>query len=52
MIDIADAHYDVDISLAKKLLDWSPKRDVNDTLPLMVQALKKDPVQWYKDHKL
>ena len=52
MIDIADAHYDIDISLAKKLLDWSPKRDVNDTLPLMVQALKRDPDQWYKDHRL
>lgn len=52
MIDIADAHYDVDISLAKKLLNWTPKKDVFDTLPLMVNALKKDPVQWYKDHRL
>lgn len=52
MIDIADAHYDIDISLAKKLLDWTPKRDVYDTLPLMVQALKKDPPQWYKAHRL
>ncbi len=52
MIDISDAHYDIDVSLAKELLDWTPKRDVAKTLPLMVQALKKDPVQWYKDHKL
>ncbi|MBA2728699.1 MAG: NAD(P)-dependent oxidoreductase [Parachlamydiaceae bacterium] len=52
MIDIADAHYEVDITLAKNLLDWSPKRDLYETLPLMVQALKKDPVQWYKNHKL
>ncbi|MBA3237713.1 MAG: NAD(P)-dependent oxidoreductase [Parachlamydiaceae bacterium] len=52
MIEIADDHYDVDISLAKKLLDWEPKKDLYDTLPLIVQALKKDPVKWYKDHKL
>ena len=52
MIDFADAHYDVDVSLAKKLLNWTPKRDVYETLPLMVEALKRNPEQWYKDHKL
>lgn len=52
MIDIADANYDIDISLAKKLLDWTPKRDIYNTLPLMVEELKKNPAQWYKDHQL
>ncbi|MDR3625014.1 MAG: NAD(P)-dependent oxidoreductase [Chlamydiales bacterium] len=52
MVDLADINYVLDISLAKKELGWIPKRYVGDTLPKMIDALRKDPVKWYKHHKL
>lgn len=52
MVDIADINYDLDISYAKKYLGWAPKKFVGDTLPLMISALKKDPLKWYQHHKL
>lgn len=52
MVDIADINYDLDITLAKNTLGWTPKRFVGDTIPKMIAALKKDPVKWYKHHKL
>lgn len=52
MIDIADSHYDMDISLAKSLLNWEPKHDLMKTLPLMVEDLKRNPVEWFKRHKI
>jgi len=52
MIDIADDHYALDISRAKNLLGWKPKRSLQDTLPKMVEALKKDPLAWYDENKL
>jgi nucleoside-diphosphate-sugar epimerase len=52
MVDIADINYDLDISLAKNTIGWSPKRFVGDSIPKMIEALKKDPVKWYKDNKL
>ena len=48
MIDLADDNYILDISLAKKHLDWEPKRSLKATLPMMIEALKKDPKHWYK----
>lgn len=52
MIDIADDHYELDVSHAKSLLDWEPKRDVFDTLPLIVEDLKRDPMKWFQRHKI
>ena len=52
MIDIADDHYELDISHAKSLIGWEPKWNVYDTLPLMVEDLKRDPVDWFKRHKI
>jgi nucleoside-diphosphate-sugar epimerase len=48
MIDFADDHYELDISQAKKTLGWTPKNTLEATLPKMIDALKKDPIQWYK----
>ncbi len=48
MIDLADDHYEMDISKAKKLLGWAPKHSLEKTLPIMIEALKKDPEKWYK----
>lgn len=48
MVDFADNHYQLDISRAKKHLGWQPRHYVADTLPKMIDLLKKDPLSWYK----
>lgn len=52
MVDIADDHYAVDISRARKLLGWKPKHSLRETLPRMIDALKADPASWYQTNKL
>ena len=52
MVDLADDHYELDISRALSLLGWEPKHTLRETLPRMVEALKADPLGWYKANKL
>jgi nucleoside-diphosphate-sugar epimerase len=52
MIDRADEHYELDITRARKLLGWEPKRSLRETLPKMATALKADPEKFYCDNKL
>jgi nucleoside-diphosphate-sugar epimerase len=52
MIDLADSHYPVDISKAKRLLGWQPNRSLRDTLPEMLRRLQDDPAGWYEENKL
>ena len=52
MIDLADDHYALDITAARTLLGWEPKRSLRESLPKMVAALKADPLGWYEEHKL
>jgi nucleoside-diphosphate-sugar epimerase len=52
MIDLADDHYELDISRAKKILGWEPKNNLKASLIKMIAGLKADPVQWYKDNQL
>ena len=52
MIDVADDHYELDISRARQLLGWSPQHRLLDTLPRMVEALQADPIGWYQHHAL
>ena len=52
MVDLADDHYALDISLARKTLGWDPKHSLRDRLPRMVAALKRDPANWYREHEL
>jgi nucleoside-diphosphate-sugar epimerase/uncharacterized membrane protein len=52
MIDIADDHYAIDITRARRLLGWKPERSLRETLPRMIAALKADPVGWYQANKL
>ncbi len=47
MIDLAEDHYALDISRAKKLLGWRPRHDIRDGLEEIVGALKADPPGWY-----
>ncbi len=52
MIALADDHYELDITKAKKLLGWAPKRSIELTLPKMIDELKRDPAAWYKANQL
>lgn len=52
MIDIADDNYTLDVSLANETLGWKPRRFVGNTLPLMVQNLRKNPAYWYETNGL
>jgi nucleoside-diphosphate-sugar epimerase/uncharacterized membrane protein len=52
MVDIANDHYAIDITRARKLLGWEPKHSLRTTLPTMIAALKADPVGWYQANKL
>ena len=52
MIDLADDHYELDITRARTLLGWKPRHFLRETLPKMVAALKADPLTFYRDNKL
>jgi nucleoside-diphosphate-sugar epimerase len=52
MIDRAADHYELNVARARQLLGWEPKHSLRETLPKMVQALKRDPAGWYKFNKL
>ncbi len=52
MIDLADDHYELDISKAKQVLGWEPKHTLKETLPKMIADLKANPDAWYKKNQL
>ena len=52
MVELADDHFELDISSARQALDWEPKHQLRATLPRMVQALKADRSAWYARTKL
>jgi nucleoside-diphosphate-sugar epimerase len=51
MVRMADDHYELDISRARRLLGWEPKHHITKTLPLMIAALKRDPKRWYRGER-
>ena len=52
MIEQAGEHYELDISKAKELLDWEPRHQLLQTMPVIVGNLKHDPEQWYKQNNI
>jgi nucleoside-diphosphate-sugar epimerase len=52
MIDLADAHYQLNIDRARRLLGWRPRHTLRETLSDMVRALKADPPAFYTRNKL
>ncbi|MDE3046110.1 MAG: NAD(P)-dependent oxidoreductase [Verrucomicrobiota bacterium] len=52
MIDLADDHYELNIDRAQRLLGWTPKHFIGETLPIMIEDLKHDPAGWYKFNQL
>lgn len=52
MVEFADDHYALDTSRSRAALDWEPKHALKDTLSKITDALKSDPVGWYRTNKL
>ncbi len=52
MIELADDHYELDITKAKQVLGWVPKKHLLDVIPLWIAELKKEPLAWYDENKL
>ncbi len=52
MIDLADDHYELDITRARTLLGWQPKRSLRATLPTIIRGLLADPWAWYRENEL
>lgn len=52
MIDLADDHYDLDVSKAKKLLGWKLSHSLATDLPVMLDRMLQDPGKWYKKNGL
>lgn len=52
MVDLADAHYPVDMSHAAAKLNWHPGHRLRNTLHLMLERLKRNPKKWYQTNKL
>ena len=52
MIDRANDHYALDITRARTLLGWQPKRTLRETLPKMVDALNADRPAFYAENDL
>ncbi|MHB1352415.1 MAG: NAD-dependent epimerase/dehydratase family protein [Thiobacillus sp.] len=52
MVELADDHYELDVSRAHALLGWTPRPSLRDELPGIVAALKADPLAWYRPNKI
>lgn len=52
MIDLADQNYPIDIERAESLLNWRPQRSLRETLPQIVDYLKRNPERFYELNKL
>ena len=52
MIDFADDHYELNISKAKEVLGWEPKKSIEGTMPIIIDDLKKDSEKWYENNQL
>lgn len=52
MVAQSDDHYILEVTRAREMLGWQPSRRLRETLPKMVEALKRDPPGWYKANKL
>lgn len=52
MVAQANDHYLLDTSKARDLLGWTPAHSLRETLPAIVEGLKRDPQGWYRANRL
>jgi nucleoside-diphosphate-sugar epimerase len=48
MIDRADDDYPISIDRARQKLGWNPRHRLRDTLPAIVERMRRDPKAWRK----
>jgi nucleoside-diphosphate-sugar epimerase len=52
MIDRADDHFELDVSHARSVLGWVPRRTLRASLQPMVERLRADPARFYRENEL
>jgi len=52
MIDLADDHFELDITRAKEALGWQPRHRLATELPRLAEVMKADRGAWYARNKL
>lgn len=52
MVDLADHHYELDISRARTQLGWEPAYRLQRFLPYLLENFLADPGRWYTDNRL
>ncbi|MEN3951853.1 vitamin K epoxide reductase family protein [Iodidimonas sp. SYSU 1G8] len=52
MTRMASDHYALDTRRAQEWLGWRPRHSLAETLPAMVDTLKRDPAAWYAANKV
>lgn len=50
MIAMSDAHYALDTTRAEQWLGWRAHHRLKHSLPAIIEALKRDPLGWYRAH--
>jgi nucleoside-diphosphate-sugar epimerase len=51
MIDLDDDHYPVEIWRGRSRLNWEPRHRLWESLPRIVDEMKRDPRAWYERHE-
>lgn len=52
MVELADDHYELDITRAHTMLGWQPQHSLRRSLPAMIGALRQDPAGWYRRNRI
>ncbi len=52
MVDLADDHFELDITRATTVLGWTPGRSLRASLEKITGALLADPWAWYRENEL
>lgn len=50
MIEMADDHYALDISRARRSLGWEPRHWIGDEIEHLIASLTADPARWYAEN--
>jgi len=52
MVELADDHYELDVTRAQEVLGWSPRHSLREELPAIVAALVANPLAWYRANRI
>lgn len=52
MVELADDHYELNVTRAQQVLGWWPRHSLREELPAIVTALLADPLAWYRANRI